>query len=51
MEKEELEKLYEETNNKFCDRVENMIYYICNCDTKRAKEVLEECLKRNKERK
>lgn len=42
------EKLYKETNEKFVGRVENMIYNICGCDIKRAKEVLEECLKRNK---
>lgn len=44
------EKLYKETNEKFVGRIENMLYYICGCDTKRGKEVLEECLKRNKER-
>jgi len=41
------EKLYKETNEKFVQRVENMIYNTCGCDVKRAREVLEECLKRN----
>ena len=51
MNKKDREKLYAETNTKFVQRVENMIYYVCGCDTKRAKEILEECLKRNKQRK
>ena len=37
------EKLYKETNEKFVQRVENMIYNTCGCDIKRAREVLEEC--------
>ena len=36
---------------KFIERVENMIYYICGCSKEQGKIVLEECLKRNKERK
>lgn len=35
---------------KFVRRVENMIYYICGCDYNEAKEVLEECLRRNKQK-
>ena len=46
-----MNNLYKETTNNFVQRVDNMIYSICGCDTKRAKEVLEECLKRNKKRK
>jgi len=42
--------LYKQTNEKFIERVEQMLYFTCGCDTKRAKEVLEECLKRNKEK-
>ena len=40
--------LYEETNRKFIERVENMLYSICGCDLKRGKIILEECLRRNK---
>ena len=50
-EKRELEKLYKETNEKFVQRVENMLYYICGCDKKRGREILKDCLKRNKLRK
>ena len=50
MEKKELKKLYKETNNKFVGRMEHMLYYICGCDIKRGKEVLEECLKKNNEK-
>jgi hypothetical protein len=32
-------------------RVENMIYYICGCNKEEGRIVLEECLKRNKEKK
>ena len=28
-------------------RIENMLYSICGCNSKDAKKVLEECLKRN----
>jgi len=49
--KEEIEKLYLETNEKFIGRVQNMLYRICGLDKKRAKEVLEECLKRNENKK
>jgi len=31
-------------------RIENMLYSICGCNSKDAKKVLEECLKRNKKR-
>ena len=43
-------KLHRETNEKFVQRVEHMLYYICGCDYKRGEEVLKECLKRNKEK-
>ena len=46
----QIKKIIKETNEKFVQRVEGMIYHVCGCDTKRAKEVLEECLKRNKEK-
>lgn len=46
-----MNQLYKETNEKFINRVEGMIYYTCGCDIKRGREVLEECLKRNKEKK
>jgi N-acetylmuramic acid 6-phosphate (MurNAc-6-P) etherase len=42
------EELYKETNEKYIERVEHLIYEICGCSKERAKEVLEECLKRNK---
>ena len=51
MNKKELEKLYKETNDKFIDRIENMLYYICGCDKERGKIILKECLERNKKRK
>jgi len=47
----ELNKLYAETNEKFIGRVQNMLYHICGLDKKRAKEILEECLKRNEKKK
>lgn len=47
----ELKELYKETNEKFIGRVQNMLYEICGVDKKRAREVLEECLKRNEKRK
>ena len=47
----ELNKLYAETNEKFIGRVQNMLYNICGLDKKRAKEILEECLKRNEKKK
>ena len=50
MNKIDLEKLHKETNEKFVQRVENMLYYICGCDLKRGKIVLEECLKRTKKK-
>jgi N-acetylmuramic acid 6-phosphate (MurNAc-6-P) etherase len=46
----EYKKLYKETNEKFVQRVEHMLYYICGCNAKRGREVLKECLKRNKEK-
>jgi len=46
----EYKKLYKETNEKFAQRVEHMLYYICGCNAKRGREVLKECLKRNKEK-
>ena len=46
----DVEKLYKETNEKFVERVENMLYYINGCDTKRGRLILEICLKRNKNR-
>jgi N-acetylmuramic acid 6-phosphate (MurNAc-6-P) etherase len=46
-----MNKLYKDTNQKFIERVENMLYYVCGCNKKRGREVLEECLKRNKEKK
>ena len=48
--KNKLKELYDETNEKFISRIQNMIYYICGCGPKRAKEILEECLRRNKEK-
>ena len=51
MNKKDREKLYNETNEKFVERMEQLLYYTNGCDTKRAKEILEECLKRNKQRK
>ena len=48
MNKKEINELYKETNKKFVGRIENMIYYICGCDQKRAREVLKECLKRDR---
>ena len=35
---------------KFVDRVEGMIYSICGCSYREAREVLKECLRRNKEK-
>lgn len=46
MNKKELKKLKEETDEKFADRVDKMIYGICGCEPKRAKTVLQKCLKR-----
>ena len=43
-------ELYKETNQKFVGRVEHMLYDICGMDFERAREVLIECLKRNKEK-
>jgi len=48
---DEINNLYIETNEKFIGRVQNMLYYICGLNKNRAKEVLEECLKRNEKRK
>jgi len=42
--------LYEETNEKFIGRMENMLYFICGCDYKRGRKILLACLKRNKEK-
>ena len=50
MNKKELKKLYKETNEKFIQRVENILYYVNGCDTKRGKLILEMCLERNKEK-
>ena len=50
MNKKELNKLHKETNDKFVQRVQGMIYYICGCSPERAEEVLKECLKRNEEK-
>ena len=33
---------------KFIQRVENMVYYICGCSEKEAVIILEKCLKRAK---
>ena len=49
--KMDFKKLYKETNEKFIERVQSMLYGICGLDKKRAKEILEECLKRNEKRK
>lgn len=51
MNDKELEKLREETNEKFIGRVQHMIYGICGCEPERAEKILKECLKRNEERK
>lgn len=37
-----MNQLYKETNLKFIERVENMLYYMCGCNKKRGKEILEE---------
>lgn len=42
--------LYKETNEKFIQRIEHMLYNICGCDYKRGHKILGECLKRNKEK-
>jgi N-acetylmuramic acid 6-phosphate (MurNAc-6-P) etherase len=44
-------ELYKETNNKFVERTENMLYGICGLSKERAYEILIECLKRNDKRK
>ena len=36
---------------KFCQRVEYMIYNVCGCDTQETEILLKELLKRNKARK
>lgn len=46
----DLDKLYQETNQKFVQRIEGMLYFTCGCDFKRGKIVLEECLRRNKDK-
>ena len=51
MKKQTDKELYKETNDKFVSRVEGMLYGTCGCDKARGKEILEKCLKRNKERK
>ena len=48
MNQKEINKLYKETNEKFIQRVQVMIYETCGCSPERAEEVLKECLKRNK---
>ena len=50
MNKTELNQLYKETNEKFIQRIQIMIYQTCGCNPKRAEEVLKECLKRNEEK-
>ena len=42
--------LYKETNEKFIERIENMLYCICGCNFERGKEILLECLKRNEDK-
>ena len=39
-------ELYKETNEKFVQRVLNMVFDTCGCDKERGIEVLEEALKR-----
>ena len=41
-------KLYKETNEKFIQRIEYLLYKDCGCNLKRGREVLRECLNRNK---
>jgi len=43
-------KLYKETNDKFVERVEKMLYKTCGCDIKRGREILLICLERNEEK-
>jgi hypothetical protein len=43
-----IKKLYDETNEKFIQRVQNVLYSICGLDKERAEIILKECLKRNK---
>lgn len=50
MNPDELKQLHKETNEKFIARVQAMIYFTCGCDPDRAQEILEECLKRNKDK-
>jgi len=42
------ERKYQETNEKFVQRVGHLLYDVCGCDTERAQLILEECLARNK---
>ena len=46
-----MNQLYKETNEKFINRIEIMLYNTCGCNKKRAREILIECLKSNKEKK
>ncbi len=40
-----------EDKEKFVERIQNMIYYICGCNKEETEELLLECLKLNKTRK
>ena len=42
------ERKYQETNEKFVQRMQHMLYEICGCDAERGKLILDECLERNK---
>jgi len=46
----DLKKLYDETNEKFVERMENLLYFVNGCDIERGRIVLEMCIERNKKK-
>ena len=48
--KKALKKLKEETDEKFADRVDKMLYDICGCNPQRAIIVLNKCVNRANEK-
>lgn len=48
--KKSLKKLREETNEKFADRVDKILYNICGCSPQRGIIVLNKCIKRANEK-